>query len=81
MEVLQRALAALEGTRGRKSIILLSKGFVYDPETNGFKTVSNAARRANVAIYFVDARGLVATSSNLKASECSPIDARDIGAA
>ena len=81
MEVLQRALAALEGTRGRKSIVLLSKGFVYDPETNGFKTVSNAARRANVAIYFVDARGLVATSSNFQASEGSPIDARDIGAA
>jgi VWFA-related protein len=81
MEVLQRALAALEGTRGRKSIILLSKGFVYDPETNGFKTVSNAARRANVAIYFVDARGLVGTSSNFQASEGNPIDARDIGAA
>jgi VWFA-related protein len=81
MDVLRRALAALEGTRGRKSVILLSKGFVYDPETNGFKAVSTAARRANVAIYFVDARGLVGTSSNFQASEGSPIDARDIGAA
>ena len=71
---------ALEGTRGRKSVILLSKGFIHDPETRGFKDVSRAARRANVAIYFVDARGLVATTSNFTASEGSPIDARDIGA-
>jgi VWFA-related protein len=78
--VLERALKALEGTRGRKSVILLSKGFIYDPETRGFKDVSLAARRANVAIYFVDARGLVATTSNFAASEGSPIDARDIGA-
>ena len=78
--ILERALTALEGTRGRKSVILLSKGFIYDPETRGFKDVSRAARRANVAIYFVDARGLVATTSNFTASEGSPIDARDIGA-
>ena len=79
--VLERALKALEDTRGRKSVILLSKGFIYDPETRGFKAVSQAARRANVAIYFVDARGLVATTSNFTASEGSPIDPRDIGAA
>lgn len=81
MEILQRALAALEGTRGRKSVILLSKGFIYDPETRGFKVVSEAARRSNVAIYFVDARGLVASTSNFQASEGSPIDTRDISAA
>ncbi len=80
MEVLERALGALEGTHGRKSVILLSKGFIYDPETRGFKAVSMAARRSNVAIYFVDARGLVATTSNFAASEGSPIDARDIAA-
>ena len=79
--ILERALKALEGTRGRKSVILLSKGFIHDPETGTFKEVSQAARRANVAIYFVDARGLVATTSNFTASEGSPIDARDIGAA
>ena len=40
----------------------------------------DAARRNNVAVYFVDARGLVATTSNFSASEGSPTDARDIGA-
>jgi VWFA-related protein len=80
MGLLQRALAALEGTRGRKSVILLSKGFIYDPETQAFKSVSEAARRANVAIYFVDARGLMASTSNFTANEGSPIDTRDVAA-
>lgn len=80
MEVLKRALDALGTTRGRKAVVLVSKGFIHDQETRGFKDVTDAARRANVAIYFVDARGLVATTSNFTASEGSPTDARDIGA-
>ena len=80
MGVLSRALEALGTTRGRKSVILVSKGFIHDLETRGFKDVTDAARRSNVAIYFVDARGLVATTSNFSASEGSPVDARDIGA-
>ena len=80
MGVLERALEALGTTRGRKSVILVSKGFVHDQETRGFKDVTDAARRSNVAIYFVDARGLVATTGNFTASEGSPTDPRDIGA-
>ncbi len=80
MGVLGRALDALRTTRGRKSVILVSKGFIHDQETRGFKDVTDAARRSNVAIYFVDARGLVATTGNFTASEGSPTDARDIGA-
>ena len=80
MGVLERALEALGTTRGRKSVILVSKGFIHDQETRGFKDVTDAARRSNVAIYFVDARGLVATTGNFTASEGSPTDARDIGA-
>jgi VWFA-related protein len=80
MEILSRALEALGTTRGRKSVILLSKGFIHDQETRGFRDVTEAARRSNVAVYFVDARGLVSTTSNFTASEGSPIDARDIGA-
>ncbi len=80
MSVLERALEALRTTRGRKSVILVSRGFIHDQETRGFRDVTAAARRSNVAIYFVDARGLVATTSNFTASEGSPTDARDIGA-
>jgi VWFA-related protein len=80
MEVLKRALDALGTTRGRKAVVLVSKGFIHDQETRGFRDVTEAARRANVAIYFVDARGLLATTSNFTAAEGSPTDARDIGA-
>jgi VWFA-related protein len=80
MEILERALDALRTTRGRKSVVLVSKGFIHDQETRGFRDVTEAARRSNVAIYFVDARGLISTTSNFTASEGSPIDARDIGA-
>ena len=80
MAVLQRALDALGTMRGRKSVVLVSKGFIHDRETRGFRDVTDAARRSNVALYFVDARGLVATTSNFSASEGSPVDARDIGA-
>ncbi len=44
--------------KGRKSLIFVSEGFVYDTEIDEIKRVGEAARRANVAIYFVDARGL-----------------------
>ena len=81
MAVLERALEALGATRGRKSVVLVSKGFIHDQETRGFRDVVEAARRNNVAVYFVDARGLVATTSSFSASEGSPTDGRDIGAA
>ena len=46
MRVLERSLDALGTTRGRKSLILVSKGFIHDQETRGFKDVIDAARRA-----------------------------------
>ena len=61
LEVLVRALASLEGVRGRKSVLFLSGGFAYDPTFAGlFHEAVTEARRVNAAIYFVDARGLVA---------------------
>jgi VWFA-related protein len=81
LELLTRAVDALRPARGRKSVILLSKGFVYDTEISAFKAVSEAARRANVAIYFIDAQGLVASTPGATAAAIGPTDARDIGAA
>jgi VWFA-related protein len=61
LEILVRALASLEGVRGRKSVLFLSGGFAYDPTFAGlFHEAVTEARRVNAAIYFVDARGLVA---------------------
>src|SRR3990172_9404214 len=58
LEVLQRALTAQTLQKGRKSLVFVSQGFIYDTQLEELERVAEAARRANVAIYFVDARGL-----------------------
>ena len=47
LHVLERSLEALNATKGRKSLILVSEGFIYDPNLQEFKRVAQAARRAN----------------------------------
>jgi VWFA-related protein len=81
LNLIARTVDSLRSARGRKSLILLSKGFIYDTEVRGFRDVSRAAREANVAIYFIDARGLEASTSEFTADATGPIDAHDIGAA
>lgn len=56
----RRALEALAPVRGRKSLLLLSDGFLEDFGSDA-RAVAAASREANTAIYFVDVRGLVAT--------------------
>jgi VWFA-related protein len=58
LAILERSLEALNATRGRKSLILVSAGFIWDPNLEEFKAVGRAARRANTAVYFVNAEGL-----------------------
>ncbi len=53
-----RLLDALGGAKGRKAMLLVSAGFIYDPNLSEFKDVVQSSRRSNVAIYFLDARGL-----------------------
>jgi VWFA-related protein len=77
---LERALRALEGSRGRKALVLVSEGFVLDPNNDGFEKVIETARRSNVALYFVDTRGLEGMSSVFSAEIADPPDARDYGA-
>jgi VWFA-related protein len=59
MATLRRTLDAFAQRRGRKSILLYSRGFVQDSETTA-RDVAAAAREANAAVYFIDARGLQA---------------------
>jgi VWFA-related protein len=58
LSTLERALRGLVGAPGRKSVILVSEGFINDPNVQEFRKVDQAARRANAAVYFLDARGL-----------------------
>jgi VWFA-related protein len=57
---LERALLAVTSGRSRRSVILVSDGFVQDEALTELRTVRDAARRANAVLYFLDARGLMA---------------------
>ncbi len=56
--IVERVLQSLASTRGRKSMIFVSQGFIFDPNLDEFKKVVQASRRSNVAIYFLNTRGL-----------------------
>jgi VWFA-related protein len=81
LEVLERSLNALAASKGRKGLILVSEGFIYDPNLDEFKRVTQAARRSNVALYFLDTRGLGGMPTYASAEFGPPIDNQDIGAA
>lgn len=81
LEVLARALDALAGARGRKSVILVSGGIVRDTFLPGFRAAVGAAARANAAVHFVDARGLVALGPDQTAEAAAPTDLQDYGLA
>jgi VWFA-related protein len=79
LEILERVLQALGETRGRKSVILVSQGFIYDPNLDEFKRVVQASRRSNAAIYFLDTRGLEGLPVAMTAQFGPAIDQRDVG--
>ena len=81
LETIQRMLDSLRTARGRKSMILVSEGFIYDPGLVEFKDVVQAARRSNVAIYFLDTRGLGGISVYATAQFGPALDTQDLGAA
>jgi VWFA-related protein len=55
---LRQALESLVSLRGHKSLVLISEGFLLLPRMPGYDEVLDIARRANVAIHFLDPRGL-----------------------
>jgi VWFA-related protein len=54
--VLERLAAALAQARGRKTLLLVSEGFVMDTTMRDFRDLVQAARTGNVAVHFVDVR-------------------------
>jgi VWFA-related protein len=64
---LETAMASLEGRRGRRAVILASDGFVQDHSLDELQRVREAARRANAALYFLDAGGV-------RAPDVAPVD-------
>jgi len=55
---LQQALESLVKLRGHKSLVMISEGFLLLPKMPGYQEAIDVARRANVAIHFLDPRGL-----------------------
>jgi VWFA-related protein len=54
--VLQNLLRWLAGIRGRRTVVLASRGFLRDPALGGFEDVARASLLANVAVNFLDVR-------------------------
>ena len=80
LDSLARTIESLAAVRGRKSLILVSPGFIDDQERREARAVLHAARTANVAVYFVDARGLLTGSSFSQAESIGAVDPRDVAA-
>jgi VWFA-related protein len=79
--LLERSFRALQDNRDRKTVILVSEGFVNDPSNRRLRTVTEEARRANAALYFVDTRGLETLSAQYSAEFGPPVaDADRLGA-
>ena len=57
---LGQALESLVRLRGQKSLVLISEGFILLPKMPGYQQAMDVARRANVAIHFLDPRGVQA---------------------
>ena len=72
--VMQRAVESLGGLRGRKSVTLMTEGFIHDQDDDAYRGLVGAAQRVNAAIYFVDVRGLQALTESASAAA-----ARDVG--
>ncbi|HYN05418.1 MAG TPA: VWA domain-containing protein [Vicinamibacteria bacterium] len=62
LATLAGAMAGLAPDRGRKSLVLVSEGFLHDPKVSAYRGVVQASLRANTAVYFLDVRGLQTTS-------------------
>ena len=57
LDIVRRALLSLGPVRGRKSLLLFSRGFLEDGSAQ-IRDVVAASRETNTAVFFVDARGL-----------------------
>jgi VWFA-related protein len=79
LALLERSLEALNATRGRKSLILVSAGFIWDPNLEEFRWVAQAARRANTAVYFVNAEGLEGMPFQMTAEFGAALPEIDLG--
>jgi len=81
MRIMTRALQALGSVRGRKAMVLVSQGFVYQPDFKEMREVVEASTRVNVPIHFIDTRGLEALPDFMTSTFTVNVDVQDTVAA
>jgi VWFA-related protein len=75
-----QAVFALSGQRGRKAFVLLSEGFLHDASLGELSDVAGRCREANIAVYSLDPRGLLAAAEDRAAAASGgPPDAAEMG--
>jgi VWFA-related protein len=79
LKAIERALNGLVPVKGRKSLVIVSNGFIYDPGLDGFRRIVDASRRANAAIYFVNSRGLEGLPVGMDAETSTIPPQEDLG--
>ena len=57
LDALERVASSLTTQRGRKTVLVVSEGFVYDSSRAEFRALVRAARESNAVLSFFDARG------------------------
>jgi len=57
LDTLARVSTSMAQLRGRKTLLLVSEGFIMDSSQGEFRDLIQAARNASAAVYFVDVRG------------------------
>src|SRR5207247_876107 len=62
LSAVERLSRGLAGSRGRKSILIFSNGFLNDTNQGGFDRAIDASQRGNTAVYFIDVKGLAGLS-------------------
>jgi VWFA-related protein len=78
LKAIVRVLDGLSTAKGRKSVILVSEGFVNDPDLDELRAAVSASRRANAALYFLGTRGLDLPVGLFSAEFGNPTESRDI---
>ena len=77
LSVMTRALRSLADSRGRKAMVLVSQGFVFEPDFTEMKDLVEASLRVNVPVYFIDTRGLQALPDFMTAEVKAAFDVQD----
>jgi hypothetical protein len=78
LAAVDRAVFALTGVRGRKALLLLTEGFLNDPNLDLAHEVAGRCREANIAVYSLDVRGL--TTGLAAADAVAPPSTAELGA-